>query len=107
MKVLTLLWFSLPEDPRPYVNSLWGPQEDPFRGDAINSYNDGPVEDGSVMGPFYELETSSPGAELGPGETLRHTQRIIHLQGDEAALGEIVSSLFGLDLREITEKFHE
>ena len=27
----------------------------------------GPVEDGSIMGPFYEIETSSPGAELAPG----------------------------------------
>ena len=44
-----------------YVNGQWGPQEDPFAGDVINSYNDGPVEDGSIMGPFYEIETSSPG----------------------------------------------
>jgi hypothetical protein len=104
-KMLTLLRFSLPEEPGPYVNSLWGPQEDPYQGDAINSYNDGPVEDGSIMGPFYELETSSPGAALQPGESLRHTQLIIHLQGDEAALDPPVASLFGLDLKEIASTF--
>ena len=63
-KVLTLLWCSLPDDPKPYVNSKWGDQDDSYSGDAINSYNDGPVDDGSIMGPFYEIETSSPAAEL-------------------------------------------
>lgn len=104
-KVLTILWCSLPEEPQAYVNSKWGEQEDPYNGDAINSYNDGPVEDGSIMGPFYEIETSSPGAALAPSETLKHTQRIMHFQGDEQALAEIVSNLFNLDLNEIANKF--
>jgi hypothetical protein len=30
-----------------YVNSKWGQQDDPYKGDVVNSYNDGPVEDGS------------------------------------------------------------
>lgn len=104
-KVLTLLWCSLPEGPKPYVNSKWGDQDDPFNGDAINSYNDGPVEDGSIMGPFYEIETSSPGAELQPMESMKHVQRIMHFQGDEAELARMVSKLFNLDLKNITEKF--
>ncbi len=104
-KVLTLLWCSLPSEPRPYVNSKWGPQEDPYNGDAVNSYNDGPVEDGSIMGPFYEIETSSPGAELDPGGSIKHTQRLMHFQGDESAIAGIVSTLFGLDLDMITGKF--
>ena len=65
-KVLTLLKFSRPEGPVDYVNGQWGEQEDAFNGDVINAYNDGPVEDGSIMGPFYEIETSSPGAALSP-----------------------------------------
>lgn len=59
-QVLTLLWCSLPDIPEKYVNSVWGKQDNPLEGDAINSYNDGPVADGSVMGPFYEIESSSP-----------------------------------------------
>lgn len=105
-KVLTLLWCSLPDDPRPYVNSKWGDQDDSYNGDAINSYNDGPVDDGSIMGPFYEIETSSPAAELSPNESIRHIQRIMHLQGDEALLADLVRELFHLELQEIARKFN-
>jgi hypothetical protein len=104
-KVLTLLWCSIPAAPEPYVNSKWGTQEEPYGGDVINSYNDGPVEDGSIMGPFYEIETSSPGAALQPSETLKHTQRIMHFQGDEADLAKMVHALFNLDLDDIINKF--
>ncbi len=104
-KVLTLLWCSLPSEPKDYVNSKWGKQDDPFKGDVINSYNDGPVEDGSIMGPFYEIETSSPAADLKPGESLTHTQQIAHIQGDEAELAKIVRKLFQLDIRDIAAKF--
>jgi hypothetical protein len=103
--VLTLLWCSIPAEPEPYVNSKWGEQEDPYNGDVINSYNDGPVEDGSIMGPFYEIETSSPGAALQPSESLKHTQRIMHFQGDEEKLAKIVRQLFNLDLDDIINKF--
>jgi hypothetical protein len=104
-KVLTLLWCSLPSEPEEYVNSQWGKQENPFIGDVINSYNDGPVEDGSIMGPFYEIETSSPAAKLNPGQSLIHSQVIAHLQGDEEKLATIVRQLYNLDLKEIATKF--
>jgi hypothetical protein len=104
--VLTLLWYNLPENPHPYVNSKWGPQEDPYNGDVVNSYNDGPVEDGSVMGPFYEIETSSPGAALQPHEALKHSQLIVHLQGEEKELSAIVSELFDLELADIKSRFN-
>ena len=103
--VLTILWCSLPETPSIYVNGQWGPQEDPFAGDVINSYNDGPVEDGSIMGPFYEIETSSPGAELAPGASLVHIQKVIHIQGKDEQLAPIVQKLFGADLNVIKTKF--
>jgi hypothetical protein len=104
-RVLTLLWCTIPDGPEPYVNSKWGDQVDPYHGDVINSYNDGPVEDGSIMGPFYEIETSSPGAELQPSETMKHTQRIMHFQGDQEELAKIVNQLFNLDLDDIINKF--
>ncbi|MGQ8334923.1 DUF6786 family protein [Sunxiuqinia sp. A32] len=102
--VLTLLWCSLPEEPADYVNSNWGEQDDPYAGDAINSYNDGPV-DGKIMGPFYEIETSSPAASLEPGESLTHVQRVVHIQGEKVELAKIVNSLFDLNLYSIETKF--
>lgn len=104
-KVLTLLWCSLPTEPKDYVNSKWGKQDNPFKGDVINSYNDGPVADGSIMGPFYEIETSSPAADLLPSKSLTHTQQIAHIQGDEAELAKIVKDLFNLDIKDIAVRF--
>jgi len=104
--ILTLLWCTIPSDPMPYVNSNWGEQEDPYSGDVINSYNDGPVDDGSILGPFYELESSSPAAELQPSESLNHIQKIMHFQGDEPELGKIVEELFGLNIRELAATFN-
>ena len=103
--VLTILWCNLPETPSTYVNGQWGDQEDPFAGDVINSYNDGPVEDGSIMGPFYEIETSSPGAELVPGASLVHIQKVVHIQGEDKQLAPIVKKIFVADLDVIKTKF--
>lgn len=100
-KTLTILWFSLPGTPGPYVNSKWGKQDNPLRGDAVNSYNDGPVEDGSIMGPFYEIESSSPAAFLKPGEKMTHVQRIFHFTGSENELNRITEKIFGLRLEQI------
>jgi len=104
--ILTLLWCTIPSVPMPYVNSNWGEQEDPYNGDVINSYNDGPVDDGSVLGPFYELESSSPAAELQPSESINHVQKIMHFHGDESELGEIVKELFGLNIKELATTFN-
>lgn len=104
-KTLTILWLSLPENSMPYVNSKWGQQDDPLRGDAVNSYNDGPVEDGSIMGPFYEIESSSPAALLSPGGRITHTQRIFHISGEEAKLSEISEKIFGVSIEEIKAVF--
>ncbi len=104
-KALTILWSDLPAGATNYVNSKWGEQDDPFSGDAINAYNDGPVEDGTQMGPFYELESSSPAANLKPGENLVHRQRIFHFEGNEEQLSRITEKVFGVSLVEITGKF--
>ena len=84
--VLNILKYTIPQGPCDYVNSQWGPQEDHFNGDVINSYNDGPTETGTIMGPFFEIETSSPAAPLTPGQTLTHTQYTIHLQAPAETL---------------------
>jgi hypothetical protein len=104
-KVLTLLWYSAPEKPGKYVNSKWGSQSDPFSGDAINSYNDGPVADGSIMGPFYEIESSSPAAFLEAGGKITHKQRIFHITGTEEQLSKITQKLFNHSVTEIANAF--
>lgn len=104
-KVLNILKYTVPEGEKDYVNGQWGPQENPFGGDVINSYNDGPTETGYVQGPFYEIETSSPGAALAPGESLTHTQYTIHFEGEEADLAKIAADVFGADLAKIAGMF--
>jgi len=103
--ILTLLICMLPEGETTYVNSAWQIQDDPYSGDALNSYNDGPLEDGSQMGPFYELETSSPAAALKHGEKLTHVQYTMHLTGSRQALDKIASSVLGVSLEEIENSF--
>ena len=45
------------------------------------------------------------GAALQPSESLKHTQRIMHFQGDEAKLAKIVYTLFNLELDDIINTF--
>lgn len=103
--LLTILKYTVPQGNNDYVNAQWGPQDDPFSGDVINSYNDGPTEDGTVMGPFYEIETSSPGAPLSPGQSLTHRQYTMHFQADSGQIAEIVEKTFGVPLSDITRRF--
>ncbi|MDH5770269.1 MAG: tetratricopeptide repeat protein, partial [Candidatus Bathyarchaeota archaeon] len=105
-KVLTLVQYTKPRDARDYVNSMWEIQEDPYAGDVVNSYNDGPVEPGGKpLGPFYELETSSPGKKLEPNESISHTHRTIHLQGSEKDLDKIARETLGVSLEKIKNAF--
>jgi len=102
---LTLLMCKLPEGKTEYVNSAWQIQDKPYSGDALNSYNDGPLEDGSQMGPFYELESSSPAAELKPGESLDHIQITLHLTGDINKLNLLSQKVLGVGLEKIKNAF--
>jgi hypothetical protein len=105
-RVLTIVHVTIPEGVTDYVNSMWKIQEDPFAGDVLNSYNDGPASPGAKpLGPFYELESSSPAADLRPGETLAHIHTTIHIQGPEKALDEIARAVLGVGLKEIEAAF--
>jgi hypothetical protein len=104
--ILTLLFCKLPEGVTDFVNSAWKLQDDPFTGDAFNSYNDGPLEDGSQMGPFYELETSSPAAALKPGQSLVHSQVTVHLTGSRKQLDEVAVKILGCSLEKIETAFN-
>jgi hypothetical protein len=101
-KVLTIVQFTQPEGVTDYVNSLWRIQEHPFAGDAANAYNDGPPSPGAKpLGPFYELESSSPAAALAPGQKLIHIHRTMHLTGPEPALDLVAMKILGVSLAEI------
>lgn len=93
--LLTILKTERPSPGDRFVNSQWGHQEDAFGGDALNAYNDGPTEDGTIMGPFFEMESSSPAAALQPGDTLVHTQTTIHLSGSPGILKKLIVQVFG------------
>ncbi|MHB8972835.1 MAG: DUF6786 family protein [Pirellulaceae bacterium] len=101
-RVLTIVQFSQPAGVKDYVNSLWKLQDNPYGGDAANSYNDGPPSPGAKpLGPFYELESSSPAAALAPGKSLSHVHRTIHLVGAEADLDAVARTTLGVSLAEI------
>jgi hypothetical protein len=101
-QVLTIVQFSQPAQVTDYVNSLWRIQDEPFAGDAANAYNDGPPAPGAKpLGPFYELESSSPALALSPGGRASHVHRTIHLAGDEAALDRVARAVLGVSLAEV------
>jgi hypothetical protein len=101
-KVLTIVQYNKPESKAEYVNSMWELQDEPYKGDVVNSYNDGPSEPGAKpLGPFYELESSSPAAALKPDETIIHIHRTYHLQGSEAELNPIAKAKLGVTIAEI------
>lgn len=104
-QVLTLLEYDLPENLPDFVNSSWKLQDNPYGGDALNSYNDGPLENGSQMGPFYELETSSPALALEPGQSYTHLQRTYHFKGEKSSLDKIAIKVLKVSLGEIEEVF--
>jgi hypothetical protein len=104
--VLTLVQYTLPQDAKDYVNSMWEQQAQPYGGDVVNSYNDGPPAPGKrPLGPFWELETSSKAAALAPNESLGHVHRTVHLTGARASLDAIAQSALGVSLADIERAF--
>jgi hypothetical protein len=100
--VLTLVKFTQPAGVTEYVNSLWKLQDNPYGGDAANSYNDGPPAPGAKpLGPFYEMESSSPAAALAPGKALTHVHTTLHLIGPESSLDAVARACLGVSLANI------
>jgi hypothetical protein len=105
-RVLTLVQYTRPSGATRYVNSMWAIQQNPYEGDVINSYNDGPPSPGAPpLGPFYELETSSPALGLAPAEEHVHVHRTIHLAGPEADLDAVARAVLKVSLAEIAGAF--
>ena len=100
--LLTIVQYDESPKGRRYVNSMWETQKDPYGGDVVNAYNDGPTEPGKPsLGGFYEIETSSPAAALAPGASLVHAHRTFHLMGERADLDAVARRVLGVGLGEI------
>jgi Family of unknown function (DUF6786) len=103
-RLLTIVNFDKRAGRSDYVNSMWEKQAEPYGGDVVNSYNDGPVGPGQPsLGGFYELETSSPAAALEPGASLVHAHRTFHFVGERAALDVIAGKVLGVTASRIAE----
>jgi hypothetical protein len=97
--VLTIVRYTVHPGHPEYVNSAWKIQTDPYNGDVGNAYNDGPPPSGGPqLGHFYEMESSSPAADLAPGHSIEHTQCTIHLQGDDQELDKVSVAVLGVSL---------
>lgn len=103
--ILTLIRFDTDKDGI-YLNQEWTTDKDPFTGDAMNAYNDGPLEDGSQMGPFLELESVSPAAFIEPNTEVAHSHSVFHFTGDKEALNKIAVNVLGITLDTIEAAFN-
>lgn len=103
-KLLTIINFDLDSTAK-YLNQEWNTTKPSFIGDAVNAYNDGPLADGSQMGPFYEIESVSPEAFLKSGHSFSHRQSVFHFTGDEKSLDNIAQKLLGVSLLDIEKEF--
>jgi hypothetical protein len=103
-QVLTIILFDVDPNGK-YLNQEWNIGKPPFSGDAVNAYNDGPLANGSQMGPFYELESVSPAAFLQPGQSLKHNHSVFHFIGNEKSLNGISRFVLGISLEEIKKAF--
>jgi len=102
-RLLTLVQYDRPPNATDYVNSMWEDQKEPYGGDIVNSYNDGPTEPGKPsLGGFYEIESSSPAAALAPGASLVHAHRTFHLVGERVDLEAIARKVLGIGLEDFS-----
>nr|WP_294944688.1 DUF6786 family protein [uncultured Mucilaginibacter sp.] len=102
--VLTITLFDI-DSTATYLNQEWRTDKPPFKGDAVNAYNDGPLATGGQMGPFYEIESVSPAAFLKPGEKLTHRHSVFHFTGEKSALNAIAIKTLGISLNDIQAAF--
>jgi len=102
--VLTLITYDF-DTKATYLNQEWKTDKDPFVGDAVNAYNDGPLANGTQMGPFYEIESVSPAAFLAPNEKLTHKHSVFHFTGSKDGLNAIAMKTLGVSLKDIEASF--
>jgi hypothetical protein len=103
-KVLTIIQFEV-DGQKKYLNQEWNTTKPSFSGDAVNAYNDGPLANGTQMGPFYEIESVSPAAFLKGHESLVHKHAVFHFTGNEKDLNDLSTQLLGISVKELNNIF--
>jgi len=106
--VLTVVRCDRPQNASelPWVRSQWTDHENPYDGEQIHAYNDGaPDPETDPLGPFYELETSSPALPLEPGQSMSHVSDTVHFDCCPTNLGPIAEAVFGVTIEEIEGAF--
>lgn len=104
-RVLTVIQYTAPKSRQDYVNSSWQIQTDPYIGDVVNSYNDGVSgPENTRLGDFYEMETSSPAAQISPNQSIVHVHRTVHFEGTETQLGKICEAILGVSLPSLFDR---
>lgn len=80
-----------------YFNSHVSVQDDPYQGEAISVFNNGPMDlTIEREHSFFELESTSTMKELEPGESLEHLHTVYHFDGSEEQISAISESLLGV-----------
>lgn len=101
--LLTIITYTFDND-KNYVNSVWRQQQNSNAGDAMNSYNDGRLENSDQIEPCYELETSSGAKPLSPNEAIAHEYKTFHFEGCYSALNTIANCLLHIELDTLPNK---
>ena len=100
--ILTIVKYTPAKADSEYANAAWEVQKEPFTGDVVNAYNDGIPGPGlEKMGPFYELESSSPAAFLKKDESITHNHSTFHFSGPKEELDKIALKTLGVTLDDI------
>ena len=103
---MTLVQYTRPADAVNYVNSMWEIQREPYRGDVINSYNDGPPAPASR--PWARSSSSRRPRRLSillPAQRYTHVHRTFHLVGPDAELDRIARATIKVGLDELVNAF--
>jgi hypothetical protein len=102
---LTICFFDV-HPSKAYLSEAWDIEADPLKGEVVHAYNDGPLADGTQMGPFLELESASPAAFLSPRQSLSHIHGLCHFIGNVKDLSSVTQSLFGAPLEKIMKLYN-
>ncbi len=100
--ILTLIQYQFDPKQELYFNSTVSVQDNPYDGQPVQLYNNGP-QDKPVAdeATFYELESTGYMKELKPGETLSHWHRVYHVVGNEQEIDQVMRNLLGVSLGDV------
>ena len=101
-----MVWYNQPRERRPYVNSLWPPQKDPFarrRRQQLQRRRSGPG--GSRWGPSTSSRPRHRPPSWRQAAAIDHIHRTIHFEGPLEGLEAMATACLGVGLKEIEAAF--